>query len=118
MIKRFFILLEMGIHKDEEIRDLIVKDDFFQEIQNLYVYYVNYDGKGILIRKEDIGNKIQREIKKFSDFKIIFPKLKTHCKIISITKKGDIPLLQIVYHWKNVSQGIKTPCLNIFDLTS
>ncbi|MBU1131410.1 hypothetical protein KJ840_04725 [Patescibacteria group bacterium] len=118
MIKRFFILLEMGIHKDEEIKDLIIKDNFFQEIQNLYVYYVNYDGRKILIKKENVGNKIQKIIKRFLGFKIVFPKLKTHCKIIGITKKGDIPLLQVVYHWKNIAQGIKTPCLNIFDLTN
>jgi len=117
MIKKFFILLEMGIHKDEEIQDLINKDNFFQEIQNIYVYYANYSGEKILIRKENAGNKINELIKLFSDFKIVFPKAETHCKIIGKTKNGNIPLLQIVYHWKNIAQGIKTPCLNIFDLT-
>jgi len=53
-----------------------------------------------------------------SDFKIIFPKGLTHCKIIGIKGEVSRPLLQIVFHWKNIAQGIKTPCLNIFDLTA
>lgn len=118
MIKRFFILLKMGIHKNEIIKNLIDKSNFFKEIQNLFIYYANYDGNRITIRKENVGKKIQEIIKKFSDFRLIFSKSETHCKLVSLMNGEEIPLLQIAYHWKNISQGIQTPCLNIFDLTN
>lgn len=118
MIKRFFILIILGIHKKEELQYLIQKNNFFQEIQNLFVYYSNSYKNKILVKREDIGEKIKKILARFPDFKIIFPKGLTHCKIVGIQNKRVIPLLQIVFHWKNIAQGIKTPCLNIFDLTA
>jgi len=118
MIKRFFILITLGIHRKEELRNLIQKDNFFQEIQNLFVYYGNSYKNKILIRKEDTGERIKRILVKKFNFKIVFPKGLTHCKIIGKQNKSVTPLLQIVLHWKNIAQGIKTPCLNIFDLTA
>lgn len=117
MIKRFFILITLGIHIKEVLGDLIRKDNFFREIQNLFVYYANYHRGKIVIRQEDAGEKIRKILKRYSDFKIIFLKGLTHCKIVGIKNKIPEPLLQIVLHWKNIAQGIKTPCLNIFDLT-
>lgn len=117
MIKRFFILIKMGVHRDKEIKDLIRRENFFKEIQDLYVYYVNIDNNRVVIREENVGKKIEEILKNILEFKLVFPKHETHCKIVGVTKKGVIPLLQIVYHWKNIAQGIKTPCLNIFDLT-
>lgn len=118
MIRRFFVLITLGIHKKEVLESLIKKENFFQEIQNLFVYYSNiFQGK-IIVRKEDVGEKVGRLLEKFSDFVIIFPKDVTYCKIVGIKRNGSHePLLQIVLHWKNIAQGIKTPCLNIFDLT-
>lgn len=118
MIKRFFILITLGIHREGELRSLIEKDSFFQEIQNLFVYYSNITKDKIFVRKEDMGEKIKNILKKFSEFKIIFPKGVTHCKIVNVKGRSQQPLLQIVLHWKNIAQGIKTPCLNIFDLTA
>ena len=118
MIKRFFVLITLGIHKKEVLENLIKSNNFFQEIQNLFVYYSNIFRGKVIIRKEDPGEKVRRILEKFSDFAIIFPKNVTHCKIVGIKKNGSQePLLQIVLHWKNIAQGIKTPCLNIFDLT-
>ncbi len=117
IVKGFFILITLGIHRKEELENLIKKDNFFQEIQNLFVYYGNsYKGK-IIIRRENVGKRIKKILKRYSDFKIIFPKGLTHCKIAGVRGKVFKPLLQIVFHWKNIAQGIKTPCLNIFDLT-
>lgn len=118
MIKRFFILITLGIHKKEILKKLIKSNNFFQEIQNLFVYYSNiFQGK-VIVRKEDFGERVRRILEKFSDFAIIFPKNVTHCKIVGIKKSGlQESLLQIVFHWKNIAQGVKTPCLNIFDLT-
>jgi len=118
MVKRFFILIILGIHRKEELENLIKKDNFFQEIQNLFVYYGNASKGRIISRREDVGERIKKILEKYSDFKIIFPKGLTHCKIIGIKSEVSKPLLQIVFHWKNIAQGIKTPCLNIFDLTA
>jgi len=118
MVKRFFILIILGIHRKEELENLIKKDNFFQEIQNLFVYYGNASKGRIISRREDVGERIKKILEKYSDFKIIFPKGLTHCKIIGIKGEVSRPLLQIVFHWKNIAQGIKTPCLNIFDLTA
>jgi len=117
-IKRFFILIILGIHRKEELGNLIKKDDFFKEVQNLFVYYSNLYRGRVMVRQENAGQRIKKILEKYSDFKIIFPKELTHCKIIGIKGEVSKPLLQIVFHWKNIAQGIKTPCLNIFDLTA
>ena len=117
MIKRFFILITLGIHKKEELQDLIKKDSFFQEIQDLLVYYGNSYNNKIIVRRENAGEKIKKILEEFFGFKIIFPPGTTHCKLVGIKGNKNVPLLQIVLHWKNIAQGIKTPCLNIFDLT-
>lgn len=116
-IKRFFVLIMLGIHRKEELESLIKKDDFFQEVQDLFIYYGNsYKGK-ILVRQENVGEKIKKIIEKYDNFKIIFSDGSTHCKIVGTKNGVSRPLLQIVFLWKNIAQGIKTPCLNIFDLT-
>jgi hypothetical protein len=118
MIKKFFVLITLGIHKKDVLENLIKSNNFFQEAQNLFVYYSNiFQGK-VIVHKEDVGEKVRKIMERFLDFAIIFPKDVTHCKIVGIKKDGSRePLLQIVLHWKNIAQGIKTPCLNIFDLT-
>ncbi len=116
-IKRFFILIFMGIHKKEILKELIGEKDIFKEVENLFIYYANCDNGRIVLRRENIGEKIRAIIQGCSNFKIIFPHGMTCCKIIAIKNRAEIPLLQIVLHWKNISQGIKTPCLNIFDLS-
>ncbi len=115
-IKKFFILIILGIHRKEELENLMKKEDFFQEAQNLFVYYGNFYKGKILVRQENVGERIKKIIKKYDNFKIVFPSNSTHCKIIGIKSSISRPLLQIVLHWKNIAQGIKTPCLNIFDL--
>ncbi len=118
MIKRFFVLITLGSQLKEELEKLIKSEGFFKEAQNLFVYYSNILRNRVIVRKEDVGEKVRRILEKFLDFEIIFPRNVTHCKIIGIKKNGSKePLLQIVFHWKNIAQGIKTPCLNIFDLT-
>ncbi len=117
MVKRFFILIILGVHKKNELKSLIENENFFYEIQNFYIYYANRDKNNIIVRLENTGERIKKIINKFSKFKIIFPQNKTHCKLVGIRDNNYIPLLQIVLHWKNIAQGIKTPCLNIFDLT-
>ena len=118
IVKRFFFLIALGIHKQEILNTLINKKDLLKEIQNLIVYYANIYKGQIIVRKEVAGKRISKILKKYSNFRIIFPEGLTHCKIVGIKEKLQKPLLQIVFHWKNIAQGIKTPCLNIFDLTT
>ncbi|MBU1177274.1 hypothetical protein KKH96_02400 [Patescibacteria group bacterium] len=117
MIKRFFILITLGVHRKNALFDLMEEKNFLKEAQNLFVYYANCHKGKVFIKKEDVGNKVSKILSRYSNFKIIFPKGLTHCKIVGIRNNKPEPLLQIVLHWKNIAQGIKTPCLNIFDLT-
>jgi len=117
MVKRFLILIILGIHKKEELKKLIHKDNFFEEIKNLIVYYSNLDEGKILVRKENVGERIEKIVGRYSEYKVVFPEGLTHCKLVGMKGKTLESLLQIVFHWKNIAQGIKTPCLNIFDLT-
>jgi len=116
MIKRFFILMILGVHTVEALKGLIKNDNFFQEAENLFVYYSNVSRGRVIVRREDTGSRMKGMIENFSSFKIVFPDNVSHCKIIGIKNGDEHPLLQIVFHWKNIAQGIKTPCLNIFDL--
>lgn len=115
MIKRFFVLLILGIHRKDELQSLIKKGYFFSEVKNLTVYYGN-SYKGVInVRKEDTGKRIKNLLNAFSRFEISFPPGLTQCKLVGIKDKNSVALLQVVFHWKNIAQGIKTPCLNIFD---
>lgn len=117
MVKKFFILITLGIHQKEVLKVLIKQDDIFREAQNLFVYYSNLRNQRVIVRKENVGERIQEILARFSLFKIIFPKNVTNSKLVGIQENKEVALLQIVLHWKNIAQGIKTPCLNIFDLT-
>ena len=118
MIKRFFVLIKLGVHRKDELRELIKDKNFLAHAENLLVYYSNsYEGK-IVIYKENVGKKIKEILEKLNDFKIIFPEGLTHCKLVGFRDNSSKPLLQIVFHWKNIAQGIMTPCLNIFDLAA
>ena len=116
MIKRFFVLIKLGVHRNDELGELMGDNNFFQRTDNLLIYYSNTRGGEILIEKEDVGKKIKEIVSKLNGFQIIFPRNTTHCKLVGIKNNSVIPLFQIVFHWKNIHQGIKTPCLNIFDL--
>lgn len=117
IIKRFFVLIKLGVHRKDELGELMKDKNFFALADNLLVYYSNLYEDKIVIYKEDVGKKIKEILEKLDDFKIIFPEGLTHCKLVGFRDNSLKPLLQIVLHWKNIFQGVKTPCLNIFDLT-
>lgn len=118
-IRRFFSLIVLGIHKKEEMSVLINSDAFIEKAQKLILYYGNLSGEGITVTTQDVGNSLRKIFSKFQYFQINFSPNVTNCKLVGIdSKKKAVPLLQIVLLWKNIAQGIKTPCLNIFDLYS
>ncbi len=118
-IRRFLSLIILGIHKKEEMSALINSDTFIEKAQKLILYYGNLSGDEVIVSTQDVGNSLKKILSKFKYFKINFSPDITHCKLVGVdNKENTIPLLQIVLHWKNIAQGIKTPCLNIFDLYS
>ncbi|OGY48785.1 MAG: hypothetical protein A3J65_03820 [Candidatus Buchananbacteria bacterium RIFCSPHIGHO2_02_FULL_45_11b] len=115
-IRRFLSLIILGIHKKEKISALIRSDDFIFKAQKLILYYGNLSDKKIIVSSEDVGSSLKKILSKFKYFKINFSPDVTCCKLVGVDSKGNnVTLLQIVLHWKNIAQGIKTPCLNIFD---
>jgi len=117
-VKRFMVLIIAGVHTKEKIKNYIEQRNFLGQAMNFLVYYSNLNNGQILIRKEEVGRRIKQILKQYQTFKIVFPYKVTHCKLMGVRNNNREPLLQIVLHWKNISQGIKTPCLNIFDLST
>jgi len=118
-IRRFLSLIVLGIHKKEKMSALIDSDAFIKKAQKLILYYGNLSSGEIIVSTQDVGSSLEKILSKFKYFKINFSLNITHCKLMGVDNKKNItPLLQIVLHWKNIAQGIKTPCLNIFDLYS
>lgn len=116
MIKRFSALILLGVHKQKTLKKLLKSKILFEEIKNLFIYYSNLSKNKVIVKRENLGEKI-KILNKFSHLKITFPKNVTYCKIVGIKGNQEVPILQVVFHWKNIAQGIKTPCLNIFDLS-
>jgi len=118
-VRRFLSLIVLGIHKKEEMAALINSDKFIEKAQQLTLYYGNLSGSKIIVSTQDVGSSLKKILSRFKCFKINFFSNITHCKLVGVdNKKNTTPLLQIVLHWKNIAQGIATPCLNIFDLYS
>lgn len=118
-IRRFLSLIILGIHKKEEMSVLINSDTFIEKAQTLILYYGNLSGDKIIVRAQDVGSSLKKILSKFQYFKINFFPDVISCKLVGVDKnKNSMPLLQVVMLWKNIAQGIKTPCLNIFDLYS
>lgn len=117
-IKKFTILLLLGFHsmssltrgfsKFKEIVDSLSRGEF-----NIKTYYVIRRNCGVFV--EDLSCIIPKLLN--TQFRIEFPKDETNV-IVSYydeQKRTYEHILRIVFHWKNILQGIKTPCLNIFD---
>lgn len=115
-IRRFFSLIVLGIHKKEEMSALIKSDVFIEKSQKLILYYGNLSGDKVVVTTQDVGSSLKKIFSKFKYFQIDFAPGVTYCKLTGVDlKKNAVPLLKIVLNWKNIAQGIKTPCLNIFD---
>ena len=115
MIQKFYVLIMLGVHDMDVLKTLIKDDQTFHNVENLTVYYSNVLNKEISTKKENIGANLNKILGRFNRLKIVFIKDSTSCKIIGIGKDSVKPLLRISLHWKNIAQGIKTPCLNIFE---
>lgn len=118
-IRRFFSLMVLGIHKKEKMLALISSDTFVEKAQELILYYGNLSGGKVVVTTQNVGQSLKKIFSKFKYFQINFSPNVTNCKLVGVDHQNNaVPLLQIVLLWKNIAQGIKTPCLNIFDLYS
>ncbi|NPV83144.1 MAG: hypothetical protein HPY46_06140 [Candidatus Aminicenantes bacterium] len=117
LIKKFYILIMLGIHKIKIMKALMEKNDLLNNIGNLIIYYACGEYPNIEVLKENVIEKVRINLGNFATFRINFIPNVTYCQLVGTLNNKITPLLNIVLHWKNVSQGIKTPCLNIFDLT-
>ncbi len=115
-IKKFSILLLLGFHKYNTIK---MGMTYFNKIINSlqkgnYIYRTYYIIKNkCYIYVEELSCLINKLLQ--AQFKILFPKDETNILISYSDNYKYNPILRVVFHWKNVFQGIKTPCLNIFD---
>jgi len=118
-IRKFTILILLGLHKEDILREAFRR--FNQLIKSLeeglFVYKTYYvRRRDCEVCSEDLTTLIGKLLKS-NDFRIIFPQNETNCVIEYRDPDSGAwkKLLRIVFHWKNVFQGIATPCLNIFD---
>ena len=111
LIKKFTISILLGYHTMEQLNYILSIP--YQEVYNLleryYVYYTNIRDDNIIVTREELGALVREIIS--NDLIIYFPHNRTNCIIQN--DNGD-NILRIVIHWKNIFQGISTPCLNIF----
>lgn len=117
-IRRFIILLLLGFHKMNILkRGMSYFDQLMKALmEGNYVYKTYYVRKGTCyVREEDLSCLIPTLLR--TDFMIEFPKDQTNVIISYRDPESNQykPVLRVVFHWKNVFQGIKTPCLNVFD---
>lgn len=108
-LKKFVLLLLFGRHTKKLIQDGMKKN--INKIINKNVKYEIY-----YIYKSEIKEKEYSEIKKILDENLEIEYKENETNIIIRTNKTKTNILRIVFHWKNAFQGIKTPCLNIFEI--
>ncbi len=118
-IKKFLFLILSGRHttkKLDEKWDLDLSTILDNLKNDYYVYYGYKNRKNKTVEVEDTSEKLKELLDKR-----IFISFKKGQTNVLISFKNDsqkeIPILRVVFHWKNKFQGIQTPCLNVFDST-
>lgn len=74
------------------------------------------DDKVVVSREKNINEDI---LKNSVNLKFDFPekfadKVYAYVVVYDKKKRKSRKLLSLIYHWKNIFQGIKTPCINVF----
>jgi len=112
-IKKFLYLILAGVHTERHLRVMWNKplSEILEVLGHEYcVYYIFKVSLRVTV--EDLTKKLRNLMD--NDTFISFRKADA---LISFKDEriGEVPILRIVFHWKNIFQGIKTPCLNVFD---
>lgn len=120
-LKKFLFCMLNGIHVKNDIVDFMTKtkiDNLKKSSALIITLYGNVKRGKVFITKEK--NKIGILLNQYKDFKFSFPEElgdKVYTYIGCNKRKQDnkeVKILGLVYHWKNIFQGIKTPCINVF----
>lgn len=120
-LKKFIFCMLNGIHVKRDILDFMTKT----RINNLKrgsalitTLCGNIKRGKVFVTKE--RNKIDVLLNQYENFKFSFPEGlgdKVYAYISCNKRKQDkkeVKIIGLVYHWKNIFQGIKTPCINVF----
>lgn len=119
-LSKFLCCLLSGIHTEKEILKFfssVSKSDIERSYEVLTLYYSNVRTGKVIVTKQP--NKIKELLAEYSDFELVYPSEASGVVNTYITAKnktnGKIAkILNFVFHWKNIFQGIKTPCINVF----
>ncbi len=114
-IKKFLFLILAGAHTRESLKAQwsIDLDIILATLRHKYYVYYIYKGTPD-INVEDHSQKLNNLLEK--QIFISFRDDQTNVLASFYDDTGDeIPILRVVFHWKNKFQGIETPCLNVFD---
>jgi len=114
-IKRFTVLILAGFHSKKAIRGvghLQLERIVGMSERGFYrVYYVNK--RNLTVRVQDMTSELAELMKR--GLRIFFKEEETNVTIGFEESGTETDVLRVVFHWKNIFQGIKTPCLNVFD---
>lgn len=120
-LKKFLFCMLNGIHVKKDISNFMAKikvGNLRKSSALTTTLYGNVKKGKIVVTREK--NKIGILLNRYENFKFSFPEETgdTIYTYVSCNRKGknkrDIKILGLVYHWKNIFQGIKTPCINVF----
>lgn len=118
-LKKFVFCLLNGIHTQKEIISFLKREklDFLKARASIITLYANLkDGEIVISKERNLGEEIAKDS---INLKFDFPKKfadKVYAYVVFRDKKKrkSGKLLGLIYHWKNIFQGIKTPCINVF----
>jgi len=118
-LKKFVFCMLNGIHTQKEILSFLERKklDSLKTRAPIITLYANLkDDKVVVSREENMNEDI---LKNSVNLKFDFPeklanKVYAYVVVYDKKKRKSRKLLGLIYHWKNIFQGIKTPCINVF----
>jgi hypothetical protein len=119
IIKFVFCLLN-GIHTKNEIKAVMASnslEEIEQKADVLTTLYSNQRGGTIIVSEST--NRMDTLIEDFERFSFSFPEtadqvVSTHIVGFEKSSGREQQFIKLQLNWKNIFQGIKTPCINVF----
>ncbi|WP_126450759.1 hypothetical protein [Sulfodiicoccus acidiphilus] len=111
-VRKFTVAILAGYHSRRAMG--IAWRNFDQLIGALRNYRVYYAYKGTeKVVSENLSEKVLDLLGR--EMRVLFRDGETNVALGFVDRGREVPVLRVVLHWKNLFQGIKTPCLNVFD---
>ncbi len=118
-IRKFVFCMLRGIHTIKKINDYFntTDENLIYSTKEFTTLYSNEKGSKVVITERNIDTELIFDI--YNDFYFSFPESteeKVYTYIFSKNKKTNQikKIIGLTLHWKNIFQGIKTPCINVF----